>query len=124
MPFFIAFLIAGALAAEPSAMGKYGTDNATFYLGGFKGTGVQDAYLVFPTGMEAASASSLPLVAFAHGAFKHTSNDTGHDYNAVLRHAASHGIVVAAYNTCLVECNYKIYRYTNCQGTSSDPLNY
>ena len=32
-------------AVEPSAMGKYDTSSAYFYVGGFKGEGVQDAYI-------------------------------------------------------------------------------
>ena len=110
MAFACALLAVAAVLPEPSAMGEHSTDNITFYLGGFKGPGVQDAYLVFPSDLvQSSQEGSLPLVAFSHGAFKKTSNDTGHDYNAILRHVASHGIVVAAYNTCLFECNYRIY---------------
>jgi dienelactone hydrolase len=91
---------------EPSAMGRYGhTDDAYFYVGGFQGTGVQDAYLVYPSN----ATGPFPLVAFAHGAFKHSPNDTANDYKALMVHIASHGIVVAAYNTCLFECKDPIY---------------
>jgi predicted dienelactone hydrolase len=87
-------------------MGMYQTSSAYFYVGGFKGTGVQDAYIVYPIGN---ITGPFPLVAFAHGAFKHTPNDTASDYKAILTHMASHGMVVAAFNTCLFECDDPIY---------------
>jgi len=89
----------------PSAMGKFDVDTVSFYVGGFIAGGNQDAYLVYPTNYDNATNASFPLVVFAHGCCKNTVNQSASDYNSVFVHLASHGMVVASYNTCLGECN-------------------
>jgi predicted dienelactone hydrolase len=92
-------------APLPSAMGPYAVTTADFYVGGFQAGGNQDAYLVFPREYAASPAAGFPLVAFAHGCCKNSVNQSASDYNSVFVHLASHGMVVASYNTCLDTCN-------------------
>ena len=102
-------LIGALVSAEPlpnlpSAMGNLSTTTATVPdVGGFAAGPAprnQDVYLVYPTN----GRGNYPLVAFAHGCCK-TSVDSSHtDYTSVFTHLASHGIVVAAFNTCLDKC--------------------
>ena len=89
----------------PSAMGPHETTTSSFYVGGFVAGGNQDAYLVLPKDYATAPPGSYPLVAFAHGCCKNSVNQSASDYNSVFVHLASHGMVVASYNTCLGECN-------------------
>jgi hypothetical protein len=94
-----------SLPSLPSARGSHSTTTSDFYVGGFLAGGNQDAYLVFPEDYEEANFSSFPLVAFAHGCCKNSVNQSASDYNSIFVHLASHGMVVASFNTCLDTCN-------------------
>lgn len=96
----------GYVCVPPSAMGTHTTTDARFYVGGFTGgdgsNATQNAYLVYP----ATGDGPFPLVAWAHGCCQKQALLIASNYRSILVHMASHGVVVASFTSCLIQCGH------------------